>query len=134
MRAIIGVNMLGYIGLNDELPWKSTDDLKHFKKLTSQTNREGKPKLLVGYNTYSKLKSLPGRELILFNERNGEQDLSQIDWCIGGKKTYEKLCHLFTELHISYINDVNIGDTMFPDLQGLSEDCVIYRYNFEING
>jgi dihydrofolate reductase len=37
-------------------------------------------------------------------------------WCIGGKKTYEKLCPLFDEIHISIINDETIGDTKAPEL------------------
>ena len=33
MKAVIAMNKLGYIGLNGSLPWKSSDDLKHFNDL-----------------------------------------------------------------------------------------------------
>lgn len=126
MRAIIARNKLGYIGLNGELPWKSREDLKHFKELTMGG------KLLVGYNTAQKLPPLPGREVIVDDETK-EIDYSTIDWCCGGKYTYEKFCHLFTELHISIIDDETIGDTTFPDLKNLNKNCRIIYHTFKKN-
>lgn len=124
MRAIIARNNNSYIGLNGELPWKSKEDLKHFKKLTMGC------KLLVGYTTSQKLPKLPGREIIVDDETK-VINYDEIDWCCGGKYTYEKFCHLFTELHISVIDDDTIGDTIFPELKKLNPDCKIYTYNFK---
>lgn len=124
MRGIIAVNRLGYIGLNGRLPWKSFEDLQHFKKLTMGG------KLLVGYNTSNLLPKLPGREIIVDDDNNPNINYDEIDWCIGGKTTYEKHCHRFTELHISYINDETIGDMRMPDLIDLSEDCKVFHYFF----
>jgi len=126
MKAVIAHNELGYIGLNGDLPWRSSADLKHFKELTNGA------KLLVGFNTANKLPPLKGREVIV-DDRSGVIDLNSIDWCIGGKKTYEKYCHLFTELHISIINDTTVGDTTYPNLRNLNPECKIIYYNFEIN-
>jgi dihydrofolate reductase len=124
MRGIYAVNNLGYIGLNDGLPWRSKADFKHFKEKTMGA------RLIVGYNTYQTLPPLKGREIVLY-ERG--MDLEGIDWCIGGKKTYEELCHLFTELHISYIDDNSIGDTMLPDLRNLNPDCKVFKYSFGVD-
>ena len=124
MRGIIAVNRLGYIGLNGRLPWKSFEDLQHFKKLTMGG------KLLVGYNTSNLLPKLPGREIIVDDDNNPNINYDEIDWCIGGKTTYEKHCHRFTELHISYINDETIADMRMPDLIDLSEDCKVFHYFF----
>jgi len=139
MIAIIAVNNLGYIGLNNELPWRSSEDLKHFKRLT-----EGKV-LLVGFNTWEKLP----RAVLLSTTRFVELDqrdkyigsthrptynkfkLPVI--CIGGKKTYEKYAPIFTELHISRINDNTVGDCGFPDLKDLPASCKVFTYNFEVN-
>lgn len=126
LRAIIAHNELGYIGLNGDVPWRSSADLKHFKELTNGA------KLLVGFNTANKLPPLKGREVIV-DDRSVVIDLNSIDWCIGGKKTYEKYCHLFTELHISIINDTTVGDTTYPNLRNLNPECKIIYYNFEIN-
>jgi len=122
MRAIIAFNNLGYIGVNNTMLWHSKDDFKHFKEKTLNQ------KLLVGYNTFTNLPPLKNREIIL-DERH-KFIVEGIDWCIGGKKTYEKYAHLFTELHISHIDNNSIGDTMFPNLNSLKSDCKVFNYYF----
>lgn len=126
MKAIIAKNNKNYIGLNGGLPWRSKDDLKHFKESTMGC------KLLVGFTTSQKLPKLNGREVIVDDETK-VIDYNEIDWCCGGKYTYEKFCHLFTELHISIINDDTIGDTEFPELKNLNKDCKIFYYYFNKN-
>lgn len=123
MKAIIAVNNLGYIGLDGKLLWECKEDLIHFKKMTLNQS------LVVGYRTSLLLPPLNRRNLII----DDRDDLvTEVDWCIGGKRTYEKYCEYFDELHISYINDNSIGDTMFPDLRNLKKDCVVYRYYFNL--
>ena len=121
MKAIIAVNNLGYIGLNNRLPWKCKKDLKHFKTLTNNYS------LLIGYNTFKTLPELKNRIII----KEWELVTLQAEWCIGGKKTYEKYCHLFTELHISHIDNDNIGTVTFPDLSNLNPECKIFNYYFK---
>ena len=136
MKAIIAVNRLGFIGLNDGLPWKSSNDLKHFKSLTMQSSFNEVPVLIAGYKTAQTLPNLKGRQVIVLPKSDSPEyetyfnHARHIDWCIGGKATYEKLCHLFTELHISYIDDTTIGDTMMPDLSNLNPNCTIYKYYY----
>ena len=122
MRAIIAVNNLGYIGLNNELLWKSQQDMSHFVKMTLNQ------RLLVGYNTSLNLPKLKNREIIIDGR---DEMILDADWCIGGKKTYEKYCQYFTELHISHIDNNSIGDIMFPDFKNLNPDCKIYNYKFK---
>lgn len=123
MKAIIAVNNLGYIGKDNTLPWRCKEDLRHFKEITNNST------VLVGYNTYQNLPVLKNREIIL----DKKDSIIQGDyWCIGGKKTYEKYCHLFTEFHISHIDDNTIGDVKFPSLDNLNKDCIIYNYHFKI--
>jgi dihydrofolate reductase len=126
MKAIIAVNKLGYIGLNNTLPWRCSEDLKHFKRMTDGCT------LLVGYNTASEMPPLPGRT-VLVDERGLDNDVSHIDWCIGGKKTYEKYQHLFTELHVSIIDNETIGDTEYPNFFKLNPDCKVIKYSFAEN-
>ena len=127
MKAIVAVNNLGYIGKDNNLLWYCSEDLRHFKNLTIGA------KLLVGYNTSLTLPPLYNRDIFIDKREYELENIPQMDWCIGGKKTYEKFCHLFTELHISHINDNKIGDTMFPDLKNLNPNCKIYNYYFETN-
>ena len=82
---------------------------------------------MVGYRTYYGLPSLPNRTLML-DERNHYR--FDWDWCIGGKRTYEKYCPFFDELHISHINDDSIGNVTFPDFTKLNPDCKIFNYHF----
>jgi dihydrofolate reductase len=123
MIGIVAVNNLGFIGIGDRMLWNCTDDLRHFKKMTLNK------KVLVGYNTFSELPNLPNREVILDLRENYNFD---VDFVIGGKKTYEKYSPYFTELHISHIDDNSIGDVTFPNLTNLNKDCKIFNYNFTL--
>ena len=122
MRGIIAVNNLGYIGVNNELLWKSQQDMSHFVKMTLNQ------RYLVGHNTSLNLPKLKNREVIVDGR---DEEVTNVDWCIGGKKTYEKYAKYFTELHISHIDNNDIGDIMFPDLRDLNKDCKIFNYHFK---
>lgn len=124
MKGIIAVNNLGFIGYDNKLLWLNKEDLKHFKKLTEYSI------CLVGFTTNTGLPKLKNREIVVDDRNNINQKYDEIDWCIGGKKTYEKFCHLFTELHISHINDNKIGNVTFPNLSNLNKECKIFNYQF----
>lgn len=125
LKAIYAVNKLGYIGLNDKLPWHSSEDLKHFKELTKDSS------LVVGFNTAKTLPKLSNREIIIFDKNIEIEEYQKYDWCIGGKKTYEALCPLFVELYISIIDDYTIGDTFVPNLKNLNPDCKIFYNHYK---
>lgn len=129
MKCCVALNNLGFTGLNGELPWKSTDDLKHFKRLTDGCT------LLVGWKTYDTLPNLPGRKVIIDvrDELLEDKYIDKIDWCIGGRKTYDKYAHLFTELHISHINDNTEGDTPMFDVSKLNSKCKVFHYYYNTN-
>jgi dihydrofolate reductase len=127
MKGIIAINNLSYIGLKGGLPWKCAEDLAHFKKLTMDGNS-----VLVGWKTAQTLPELPGRNVFIYKDgRKSMSKYSQIDWCIGGKATYEKFCNLFEELHISHIDDYTEGDVPMPDFSKLNKSCKIYHYYFK---
>ena len=121
LKAIIAKNNLGFIGIGNKLLWTNKEDLKHFKNLTMNTT------CLVGYNTFQELPKLLNRTLLVDERNNYRFDW---DFCIGGKKTYEKYCPYFTELHISHIDNNDIGDVTFPDLKYLNPECKIFNYYF----
>ena len=122
MKSIIAVNNLGYIGLNNKLLWKSAQDMSHFIKMTINQ------RLVVGHNTAQDLPKLINRTIIIDNR---DEVVTDADWCIGGKKTYEKYAPHFTELHISHIDNDDIGDIMFPDFRNLNPNCKIFNYYFK---
>lgn len=136
MIGIIAVNNIGYIGKNNKLLWECSEDLKHFKKITTDK------KLICGYNTFKTLPNVvKNRTTVILDPRDELFDdiynLSEFDQsniiCIGGKKTYEKYCKYFSELHISRINDNKIGDCRYPDFTELNINCKIFNYYFEPN-
>ena len=122
MRAIIAVNNLGFIGIGNKMLWICPEDFKHFKENTMGCS------LLVGYNTSLELPTLKGRELVIDTR---EEFNFEVDWCIGGKKTYEKYAPFITELHISHIDNNDIGNVVFPDFTKLNPDCKIFNYHFK---
>jgi dihydrofolate reductase len=125
VKAIVAVNNLGFIGLDDKLLWYNKQDLMHFKKLTEGST------LLVGYRTAQSLPKLPNRTLVIDDKMNNSSfTYYEVEWCIGGKKTYEKFCDMFTELHISHIDNNDIGNVCFPDLSKLNPSCRIFNYYF----
>lgn len=129
MKLIVAVNKLGYIGLNDTLPWRSSEDLKHFKKMTEGC------KLLVGRKTFESMPPLKGREVIVVGTGYNtlEDALRQSpDWIIGGASIYEQTSHLCDEHHISIIDDDTIGDTKLNSLEG-SDYTTTYLYYFKTN-
>lgn len=124
MKAIIAVNNLGFIGLNKGLPWpRCKEDFQLFREKTMNCS------LIVGYRTMETLPPLKDR-VVYMDFRDSVR--TEIDWCIGGKKTYEKYAPYITELHISHINDNTIGDTTFPDFSNLNPDCKIFNYYFDV--
>jgi len=129
MRAIIAVNNLNYIGLGDGLPWSCREDMIHFKNLTS-AGRKTDRTVVVGYNTWQTLpKPLSNRRIML--DSRHRHAYHKNFWCIGGKRTYEKYCHKFVELHISHIDDNTVGDILYPDLSKLNPECKIFHYYFK---
>jgi dihydrofolate reductase len=122
MKAIIAVNNLGFIGIGNKMLWNCPEDFKHFKENTMGCS------LLVGYNTSLELPTLKGREVIIDVR---EEFNFEVDWCIGGKKTYEKYAPFVTELHISHIDNNEIGDVVFPDFTKLKPNCKIFNYHFK---
>jgi len=128
LKAIIAVNKRGIIGNGNSIPWRCSEDLKHFKKMTMGGN------CLVGRKTWEGLPKLEGRELIIVGDKHENLEVAlqkDIDWVIGGKSIYEQTLHLCTELHISIINDYSDGDVLCPDLSKFNGE--IFVYNFEPN-
>lgn len=126
LKAIIAKNNKNFIGLNNKLPWKSKEDLEHFKKMTMGC------KLLVGRTTYESMPKLPGRKMLVVGE--GYYTLKEAlelkpDWVIGGRKLYDSVLHLCSELHISTIDDNTFGDTLCPSLNNFKGK--IFNYNFK---
>lgn len=129
------------IGKGNELPWHISEDLKHFKKLTTGN------RIIMGRVTYEGIgKPLPNRENIVLSRGefkaegvktyNSVEDLikglddKKRNFIIGGSKVYETLLPYVDVLHISHVKGVYEGDVYFPKIN-LTEWNIIEKIEFE---
>ena len=118
------------IGINNQLPWRLTEDLKYFKAVTMN-----KP-IVMGRKTFESIgRPLPGRLNIVitrntnwcFNEVKVASSLDQAKdlaistrgfkteiMIIGGSEIYNSTIEYADRLYITRIEDSFEGDTFFP--------------------
>ena len=122
------------IGINNKLPWNIPNDLKYFKKLTSQN----KSAVVMGRKTWDSLpiKPLPNRRNYVLTKNNYHLTfpdalvLKQPDdivkfktiydeiWIIGGEAIYDEYINkpYIDRIYLTEINANFQGDTYFPEL------------------
>lgn len=129
LSIIVAVASNYAIGKNNDLLWHISDDLKHFKKITS-----GHP-VIMGKKTYESLpiKPLPGRENIVLTDVAGEiipgctmvYSIPQIlEHCknkeecfvIGGGSVYNQFMPFAETLYITWVHKTFEADVFFPDI------------------
>ncbi|MEM6414153.1 MAG: dihydrofolate reductase [Pseudomonadota bacterium] len=131
---IVALGENGVIGRDGELPWRLSDDLKFFKKVTM-----GKP-VIMGRKTYDSIgKALPGRANIVVTRQSEYQlddaivvrDLdaaidqaisaaegSQVDevFIIGGGEIYRAALNRANRLYLTRVKASPVGDAYFPEI------------------
>ncbi|MEL7537275.1 MAG: dihydrofolate reductase [Pseudomonadota bacterium] len=125
---IVAVADNGVIGRDNDLPWRLSADLKHFKRLTM-----GKP-MIMGRRTFESIgKPLPGRRSIVLTRdaewqhagvdvyRNLDDAIgacvaSAVDECmvIGGASVYASALPHAARLYLTQVHADIDGDTFFP--------------------
>ena len=114
------------IGLNGQMPWHLSADLRYFKKMTL-----GSP-LLMGRKTFEAIgRPLPGRENLIISRNSNFQPhgcqvfpdiqtaLQVVEsfpelFVIGGATLYEALLPLADAVYLTQIHKDFAGDTYFP--------------------
>ncbi|WKJ90518.1 dihydrofolate reductase [Methylomonas montana] len=117
------------IGLNGQMPWHLSADLKRFKQITM-----GSP-ILMGRKTFEAIgRPLPGRDNIVISRDPNYQQLgcrafgdidSVLQACadcpelfvIGGATIYEAMLPYADYLYLTEINKNFAGDTFFPEIE-----------------
>lgn len=131
------------IGVDGDLPWKISADLKHFKAVTM-----GHP-VIMGRKTYESIgKPLPGRDNIVITRNDafaadGIERVSSIedalDLCrsrnaekamiIGGGQIYAETINLADVIELTEVHAEIKGDTVFPEIDGtLFEEVARERF------
>ena len=115
------------IGHNNDLPWRLSADLKHFKSITM-----GKT-IIMGRKTFDSIgKPLPGRQNIVITQstswqqagcevaHNIEQAIAKSQseeiMLIGGASIYQQVLPQAQRFYLTLIHDQFEGDTFFPEI------------------
>jgi dihydrofolate reductase len=144
------------IGLNNQMPWHLSADLKRFKQITM-----GHP-IIMGRLTFEAIgRSLPGRTNIIVSRNSDYQaegcvvvdsiqaainygcQLADEVFVVGGSTLYEATLPMADTLYITHINQDFEGDTFFPEMVNTqwieikredvaNDDTVSFSYSFLI--
>ena len=116
------------IGINNQMPWHLSADLKKFKKITM-----GQP-IIMGRKTFESIgRPLPGRKNIIISrdpqyQQQGCLVFNDLDsalkncaesdevFVIGGATLYEATIERADRLYITKIQQAFDGDTWFPEI------------------
>lgn len=139
------------IGVNNTLPWRLPEDLKHFKALTM-----GHP-IIMGRKTFESIgKPLPGRSTVIVTRDSGYRvegclSATSIDaaiaacagepeiFFVGGAELYAQVLPRADRLYLTEIQADYAGDAWFPAFdrdawQETARDCRVnpdgLRYDF----
>lgn len=131
INIIVAMTKNRVIGAGNALPWKISEEIKLFKKLTENNA------VIMGKNTWlslpQKFRPLPNRLNIIVSKTLGKQEgavvcktiekalevsheMKKEIYCIGGAKLFYSMLPISQNLHISWIKKNYTGDTYFPNI------------------
>lgn len=113
------------VGQNNKLPWHYSQDLQHFKKITTGHT------IVMGYNTFVSIgKPLPNRRnIVLSNEPiqwvetygSIEEMMQQLEqehvdqlFIIWGASVYQQFLPMADRIYLTHIKQAYEGDVYFP--------------------
>lgn len=130
LSIIVAIGKDYEIGLKNQLLWHISDDLKHFKQMTS-----GKP-VIMGENTWFSLPKRPlpkRRNMVLTLDKaavfEGAETMLSIEEALnavaseeeviimGGASIYKQFMPLASKLYITHVMENFEADTWFPKIE-----------------
>lgn len=137
----------GELGLNNDLLWRISDDLKNFKRLTMGKH------LLMGRKTYESIGGpLEGREILVLSrnpmlELPGARVVTSFEQAAllakdelapelvicGGGEVYRNFIQHADRLYITRIHDARDADTYFPEFDS-TQFNLIEKLDYEKKG
>ena len=124
---IVAVAQNGVIGCHNKLIWHISEDLKHFKQITTSHP------VIMGRKTFESIgKTLPNRENVIITRQNdyvvnGAKvvnslteainlfDKSQEIFVIGGGEIYNEAIKIADKIYLTEVYRDYDGDTFFPN-------------------
>jgi dihydrofolate reductase len=128
LSIIVAMSSNRVIGVNNTLPWHISEDLKHFKSLTTGHT------IIMGRKTYESIgRPLPNRRNIVISRNTeasyeGAEVVHSIEdafsickndnevFVIGGSNIYEQALSLVDYIYITEIKKSFSGDAFFPEI------------------
>jgi dihydrofolate reductase len=129
---IVAIAENNAIGLNNQLLWQISDDLKYFKKITTGNT------IVMGLNTYNSLpfKPLPKRRnIVICDDKKVKIDGAEMAYSIdeaiemtknedetficGGASIYRQLLPFAHKLYITKVLKSFEADTFFPEINSI---------------
>ena len=129
LSIIVAASRNNVIGINGDLPWKLSSDLKRFKSLTMGHH------LIMGRNTYASInRLLPGRTTIIMTRTEGFHvegaltaktldeaiEYAKHDsecFVVGGAEIYRQAIPLAHKIYLTRVNQAVSGDTFLPEVE-----------------
>lgn len=130
LSIIVAIGKDYEIGLKNQLLWHISDDLKHFKQITS-----GKP-VIMGENTWFSLPKRPlpkRRNMVLTLNKDAHFEGAEMAYSIdeamqaiaseeevvvmGGAMVYKQFMPLASKLYITHVMENFEADTWFPKIE-----------------
>lgn len=131
---IVGIGRNREIGLNNNLLWRLSEDLKNFKKITLGHH------IIMGRNTYDSIgRPLPGRTNIVISRtleqapegcvlaknldealniaKNNNESEAMI---IGGAQIYKEALPVADKIYLSRVDFTGKADTFFPEFEHMN--------------
>ena len=142
-RAIAAMAENRVIGNHNTIPWHLPDDFKWFKKTTmGQT-------LLMGRKTFDSIgRPLPGRQTIILSRNRlsipNTQTINTIEsieavatsdtiWIAGGAEIYQLMLPKCSDLYLTRVHQMPVGDTLLPKFENLFELANVVESNDEFS-
>ncbi|MBH32379.1 MAG: hypothetical protein CMD90_01885 [Gammaproteobacteria bacterium] len=123
---IVALSENNVIGINNKLPWKLSDDLKNFKKITMGHT------IIMGRMTFESIgRTLPGRNNIVVSRKKNEGDFHLVNsiedalyiskgekeiFIIGGEQIFKQTLNLASKIYLTKIHSKIEGDKFFPEI------------------
>jgi len=135
MKAIVAMSLNRVIGKNGKIPWYIPDDLKHFKKMTTDPHNGGY--LLMGRKTFEEVGILPNRVTYVMTRNPAKRGLMHRNyryvtendwdqwmgkrrgqlWLVGGAEMYERYIRECVEVYVTLVLDECEGDAFMPPFE-----------------
>ena len=137
LRIIAAVDERGGLSRHGVIPWASSGDWAHFRRLTRKST------VLMGRVTFEDIgHPLPGRTNVVLSHRpdfvipgctvyadltSALRQYTDI-WVIGGASVYAQTLHFADEVHLTEISGDYACDRFFPDMREYKGK--VFRYQF----